>query len=231
MNIGAFFSGGIDPYWPHCILIGVTLLGSAAVTWGLIRESERFWTLTNLLIVGGVIIEAICTILLFGFDEGISNAQQSKIIGLETRIAPRVLTEDQYAAIQALRGKVDTVFVLSSPDSEPATFSAQLQQALVDAGVNVKPVPATAGSRFVGTSICSPDKEDAHKSPLWIAFSAIGLQPNICKPEDFGLPSLPPNGAPLVVIGERPPFFPNGAPKSLRFRIYPEFGKPAAGHP
>ena len=67
-----------------------------AVAWGIIRESERFWSLTTLLVVVGVAVEAICTILLFGFDEGITSAlqstndvQQSRIIELTARIAPR----------------------------------------------------------------------------------------------------------------------------------------------
>jgi hypothetical protein len=167
-------------------------------------------------VIGGVAIEAVCTLLLFGFDEGISSAQQSKIIALETRIAPRILTSEQYDVIKSLRGKVLAVSVLASPDVEPAMFSAQLQAALVDAGVAVTPVPAGPGSRFVGAQLCLPGDEDPKRNPLWKVLADVGMGPGECSIKA-------PKDIPLIVVGERLPFFPNGTPKSFRMLSYPGF--------
>jgi hypothetical protein len=77
--MGGFFSGEMASGWPHFWLLTVSVLGSAAVAWGIIREAEKVWSLTTLLVVGGVFVEAICTLLLFGFDEGISSKQEKTI--------------------------------------------------------------------------------------------------------------------------------------------------------
>jgi hypothetical protein len=99
--MGGFFSGEMSPGWPHFWLLTVSVLGSAAVAWGIIREAEKVWSLTTLLVVGGVAVEAICTLLLFDFDEGISSkqqktieAQRDQIISLERQIAPRRFSPD-----------------------------------------------------------------------------------------------------------------------------------------
>src|SRR5277367_5267498 len=92
--MSTFFSGSLDPFWPHVILLSVAILASFAVAIGIVMESPK-WSVANALVVGGVALEAICTLLLFGFDEGISNAQQSKIIALETKLAPRSLNIEQ----------------------------------------------------------------------------------------------------------------------------------------
>ena len=94
-----FFSGGVDSTWPHIILLSVTVLASFAVAAGIIFESPKYsetiHRVATRLVIGGVAVEAVCTIFLFVFDEGISNAQQSKIIALEMRLAPRSLTAEQ----------------------------------------------------------------------------------------------------------------------------------------
>lgn len=81
--VSRFILGGMEPFWPHVFLLSLSVVASLAVGAGIIFERPKyppsvhrvaFW-----LVVGGVIIEAICTIFLFVFDEGISNAQQSKI--------------------------------------------------------------------------------------------------------------------------------------------------------
>jgi hypothetical protein len=97
--ITRFWSGGFEPFWPHVVLLSLSVLASIAVGVGIIFERPKyskavhraaFW-----LIVGGIGIEAICTIFLFVFDEGISGAQQSTIIALEERLASRWITDDQ----------------------------------------------------------------------------------------------------------------------------------------
>jgi hypothetical protein len=94
MHISTFFSGEVSSFWPHAVLLTTSVLASGAVAWGIIREAENLWSLTTLLVVGGVALEAICTLFLFGFDEGISKAQQSKIIALERQLAPRSITAE-----------------------------------------------------------------------------------------------------------------------------------------
>jgi len=135
MNVGSLFSGEVAPYWPHLVFIGVSLLGAAAVTWGLVREADKFWSLTNLLIIGGVVLEAICTILLFRFDEGISDTQQSKIIALETRLAPRSLSNAQIASLgEVMKAFPKFSFDVSGSDREPLDFGIQIASALKLAG-------------------------------------------------------------------------------------------------
>jgi hypothetical protein len=51
------------------------------------------------LVILGVVIEALFTFALLTFDEGVSHKQQSKIIALETEIAPRRLTGDECHAV------------------------------------------------------------------------------------------------------------------------------------
>jgi len=158
MNIiGGFFSGEVAPGWPHFWLLTITVIGSAAVAWGIIREAERVWSLTTLLVVGGVSVEAICTLLLFGFDEGISgkqqstiNTQQLKIIALETELAPRTLTPSQQQKIaDALKDQAKPNFAFSIFGApEPAKFMADIASSLELAGWNWVSYPAQTWPRY-----------------------------------------------------------------------------------
>lgn len=94
--MSGFFSGSVDVFLPHVVFLTVAAVASFAVAAGIVLENPK-WSLANVLVIGGVAIEAICTFLLFGFDEGISAAQQSKIVTLETRLAPRQLDDRQMA--------------------------------------------------------------------------------------------------------------------------------------
>ncbi|HZR74543.1 hypothetical protein [Bradyrhizobium sp.] len=92
-----------------------------------------FW-----LVVVGIGFEAVCTIFLFVFDEGISNAQQRKIeadqrkiIALENKLAARALSSDQSAMIVSRlskaaqdAGKISYVF--SATDDEEISFAIDL---------------------------------------------------------------------------------------------------------
>jgi hypothetical protein len=80
--IGQFFSGGVDPAMPHLLLILAVVVGGFAVGAGIIWEAARsghLWTLPTALVFLGVVVEAAATIILFEFDEGISQSQQSTI--------------------------------------------------------------------------------------------------------------------------------------------------------
>jgi hypothetical protein len=104
--MSGFFSGGVDPLWPHIILLSIAIVASASVAFGIVLENPK-WSVANVLVVGGVAIEAVGTILLFGFDEGISNAQQSTIVAQQSEIirltTPRNLSP---AAVQRVASKV-----------------------------------------------------------------------------------------------------------------------------
>jgi hypothetical protein len=134
-----------------------------------------FWKIlsghiANVLVIGGVAIEAVCTLLLFGFDEGISDIQQRKITQLEQ---PRHLSGEQkgrIAEVTKLHPSVTFVTVTTS-ENESWSFvmeiAAELKSdgwnwaACVDAnGRGLKPLdprPSSCQSILVGVQINAPD--------------------------------------------------------------------------
>jgi hypothetical protein len=146
--------------------------GSVAVAWGIIREAEKVWSLTTLLVVGGVAVEAICTLLLFGFDEGLSSKQQTtievqrdQIISLERQIAPcRFSPDDQKyfgSWLSSFKGR--SVRVTSYMlDFEAAFFGQEIIQGLREGGI--MPVSsllcdAPIGAIVVGVHVCGRDTD------------------------------------------------------------------------
>jgi hypothetical protein len=130
-----FLSGTADPFWPHVILLSVSVLASFAVGAGIILESPKYSESIHRVAVGlviaGVVVEAACTIFLFVFDEGISSAQQLKIIALETRLAPRTLSDPEVAEIAAklsLFGGQE--FTIGTYDGEAASLARRLRVVL-----------------------------------------------------------------------------------------------------
>jgi hypothetical protein len=115
-----FTSGAFDPTWPHFLLIGGSLVGGALVGLGVILEAHKIFSLPTLSVFIGIVLEAICTLLLFTFDEGISKAQTDKIITLEERIAPRNLSPSQQQKIaDSLRQFSDVQFVTVTYPTDP----------------------------------------------------------------------------------------------------------------
>ncbi len=140
--ISGFLSGMVDPLWPHVCLLSFSVAASVAVGAGIIFErpkySESIHRVAFWLVVVGIVVEAVCTIFLFVFDEGISSAQQSKIIALETQIAPRWLNPDQQKSLKALLAKYPgrTVHVSSyMQDTEGALFAEQILRIVSEAGL------------------------------------------------------------------------------------------------
>ena len=213
----------------HGLLLGGDIIATIIVGWGILWEapsqSERRHRIAMWLVIWGIMAETVCSLSLFAFDEGISQAQQGKIIALESQLSPRVLTKEQSGAIwSALIGKTKTVSVMSSPDTEPAYFSAQLQEAIYEAGVAINPIGADPGGRWVGIQICLPSNEDAKDSPIWEAFSSAGLDPGKCSFDDVA--ESVPRDIPLIIVGERKIFWPNGEPNPPpKIRVYPELAK------
>lgn len=93
-----FFGGTLDPTWPHAILVAGSILGGALVGLGVILKALKIFSVPVAAVFVGVVIEAACTLLLFGFDEGASGAQQPQIIARENA---RHLDDDQQAAFVA----------------------------------------------------------------------------------------------------------------------------------
>jgi hypothetical protein len=130
----------MDAFWPHVILLSVSVLASFAVGAGIILESPEYPSLHRIatrLVIVGVVVEAACTIFLFVFDEGISNAQQEKIITLEKRLAARSLADEQISSIadrlkQFSGQEFDIVTYWKNPES--LGLANRLYDALLKAG-------------------------------------------------------------------------------------------------
>jgi hypothetical protein len=205
------------------LLIPAYVLATCGVVIGVYFERKKFSASTNdrgeKILLVSLATELLFGVLIFVVDARISTIQDNEIIALEERMAPRVVTDADRAAIGSLRGKVRAVSVISSPDVEPAMFSAQLQEAFFEAGIAVNPVPNSAEQRFVGTQLCLRANESMRANSLWKVLAAIGLNPGHCSLDSIA--ERVPKDVPLIIIGERPPFSPNGSPSSFRFRAYP----------
>jgi hypothetical protein len=147
--INQFFSGGVDPSTPHRVLILVTVAAGIAVGGGIVLDELRhgkFWSLPTILVVVGIAIEAGGTIALFEFDEGISHAQEEKIIFLETRLVSLLPREqlllgkprdDFISKIKSFAGQKVEVRFCKQPypvyDDEATTAAMQLASAMRNA--------------------------------------------------------------------------------------------------
>jgi hypothetical protein len=118
------------PFWPHFWLLSVSILASFAVAGGIIFESSEYSASTHRvakwLVIGGVAVEAVCTVSLFVFDERISGEQQSKIIVLETTLSPRVVEQAKAGAVLAKFPDMKFI-IFSNSDSEPQRAAAQIR--------------------------------------------------------------------------------------------------------
>jgi hypothetical protein len=136
--LSSVLSGTAEPFWPHVSLLSFSVLASIAVGAGIIFEGPKYPPSTHwvafMLVVVGITIEALCTIFLFVFDEEISSAQQSKIIKLETRLAPRHL-EQAAKLIARAKPFSGTKFAMSSGSSaETENFAIEIADASTTAG-------------------------------------------------------------------------------------------------
>lgn len=177
--MSGFFSGSFDPFWPHAILLTVAIAASFAVAAGIVMENPK-WSLANALVVGGVAIEAACTLLLFGFDEGISGKLQSKVViatdratdageALAEFMLPRSLSGEQQARLAKVAKLYPSLsFVtVANPESEPWSFVMGIATELKSDGWNwipcpggtlqpLDPRPASCASILVGVQINAP---------------------------------------------------------------------------
>jgi hypothetical protein len=149
--VSRFLSGDFEPFWPHVALLSLAVLSSIAVGGGIIFERPKyppsvhrvaFW-----LVVGGIAVEAVCTIFLFVFDEGISGAQQSKIIELEIKLQDATMRATSRRLMPGSAEQKELTSVMSKfvgmpvkimsygDDHEARTFTIELMRALNRAGL------------------------------------------------------------------------------------------------
>jgi hypothetical protein len=133
--LSAVLSGTAEPFWPHLVLISVSVAASFAVAGGIIFESPKYspaiHRIATSLVIGGVAVEALCMVCLFVVDEAISSAQQVKIIALETKLAPRSLSDAEVAEISGVLKKFDgQEFTVAGYDGEPASIASRVKHTL-----------------------------------------------------------------------------------------------------
>lgn len=134
--LSSVLAGTADPLWPHIILLSVSIIAAFTVGAGILFESPKYSAaiqrLATWLVLGGIAVESLCTVFLFVFDERISGAQQSKIIALETEIAPRrILPTDCQEIAESMRSQSGRVEIDSyAADLEGGILAWQISTCL-----------------------------------------------------------------------------------------------------
>jgi hypothetical protein len=130
----ALLAGDVDAI--RSALLYGAVAGGVIVAIGIIWEAGWKLNIPTSLVVVGVVLEAFCTIKLFVFDEGISGAQQtiivaeqSQIITLEKRLAPRSLSDEQQLSfVTALKGFAgQSVNIFAYREIEPWVLEDQIK--------------------------------------------------------------------------------------------------------
>jgi hypothetical protein len=196
----------------HMYLLAGDVLATWVVAAGILWEHgpADVRKVADRLVIWGVVAETLCSVALFTFDEGISAAQQSKIIALETQLAPRFLDKTQFDAIQSVKGKVKSVYVMPEASVEPQFLAYSLINALQYADVDVTILRSPQGMYGTGIEIWYPDEEYANghveKQALTKALFDAGLNPGSGNLK-YMLPELPmPRDTPVIFVGEKYPF-------------------------
>jgi hypothetical protein len=128
------FLSALNPYLLQAEIAAAVLLGI-----GIVYESNKYPTSVHesafWFVVIGVVLETIFSVLLFASEERIGSlqrdtieAQNTQIIALENRLAPRILSAD---AQREIVGKIKDITGISfavaiNPASEPISFALQL---------------------------------------------------------------------------------------------------------
>jgi hypothetical protein len=203
----------------HIYLLGGASLATIMVGAGIIWESGplEVHAIAHRLVIWGIVAETLCSIILFTFDEGISSAQQSKIIALETRIAPRVISKEQYEIFKQLSGKYAAINIASEANLEASTFSFQITAPLSDAGISVHIYSVRPGAQWTGILVAMENvPNNPSDEPLLKAMSDAKLSVGWGK--FWNMAPTAPHDIPLILVGE----------KSVQYAEPPYFGKPKA---
>src|SRR5258708_22547332 len=137
------------------------VFSTIGVTVGVYWENEKFdkakqnrgWKL----LIWSLAFDTLFTVMIFGIDGWISQSQRDEIIVLETKLAPRVLTnEQQDTLLEALRPFAKQQYALSvAAGSEPVALLCTIQGVLKKAEWNLE---ALGNSLHVDPS-CADGKE------------------------------------------------------------------------
>ena len=190
--LNSFFSGDVDPLWPHIVLLTASVLASFAVGGGIIFESPKYseavHRVATKLVIIGVVVEAICTIVLFVFDEGISSkqqstieAQQKKVIALEERLAARTISKSQSTEMIVRLSRFAGQQFQVSPypdDQESIDAGNQIAAVLKKAGWIQLPLAENVigpASVIAGVQIVALPAQKAAKDALIVALIANGI--------------------------------------------------------
>jgi hypothetical protein len=155
------------------IFIPLFLLGTLFVIVGVFMERDGLperivawgWTI----LIWGLTIELFASIGQLAIDgeignrqrseiitlEGISSAQQSKIISLEKQASARVLDRKQYNALLSVKGKIKSVNIMPEAALEPGGFAGWIAGALQKADVSVHFL-SSGGAYMTGITILYP---------------------------------------------------------------------------
>jgi len=132
-----------------------------------------------------------------------TEALRGENLKLRDRVAPRVLSKEQYDAIQTLRGKVSAVSVIEETNNETAIFAMQLLSAFDNAGIKVKIFPSRPGAVWTGILLVLPETvTDRTNHPLVKTFREIGLYGGDGSLAGYMDPDIP-KDVPLILIGEK----------------------------
>lgn len=199
----------------HVYLLAGDVLATIAVGAGIVWEhgTPDVRAVANRLVIWGVVAETLCSVALFSFDETVSSAQQSKIIALETEIAPRKLTKEQYDALQSLKGRMSRINVSTETDWETWSFATQIAGALADAGIRA-PIfvrrsylaHTTVNMLYDRYAFSNPFGAPTRGEPLASVLKDAGLLigGGIVDQLPFDLADAPKDD-PMIIVGGKPP--------------------------
>jgi hypothetical protein len=220
----------------HVYLLGCEVLATIALGFGIVWESNdappQMHPLARKMVLMACVAETVCSVALFSFDEIISLAQQNiieaqgnKIIVLETRLAPRLLTAEQIARIaEKIKpfGKMPFDMSVAPGDPEAMTALGMISQSLTLGGwdwtefnhpngpfMTVYSIPGlpNIGEGLVASGIdilVHPDHESslfAAAKALSDALNAEGLAANARVAELAGIPN---HNTIHVGVGKKP---------------------------
>ncbi len=221
-TFNGLISGTLNSYWTHFWLLAGAFILEIIVGVGIALEANwpmsRRQIIATGLVIGGIILGIMFTLGLFIFDEAISSTQQQKIIALETELAPRNWTKEQFDALQTLKGKLPGVGIAwERYCTECMQYAELIQIALHEAGAQIYQDPSYdpgALSSDTGIELILPVTADLSSDPIVAAFKAAGLNP-MTRHHVVEFSTIK-TDIPVVVVGER-------YRRYIRFPYYPNY--------
>jgi hypothetical protein len=195
-------------------LLGGDVLATLAVGFGIVWEGGPMEVhhVAHRLVIWGVIVETLCSVALFTFDEGINSVQQTKILALEAR----PWSKANFDALQKLKGKVTDVGVYSERGCiECGLFAWHIELALHAAGVRLYADDSIDWMRGTGIMVRLPKGSDLANNPLFVALRDAGLNPGVGFHNETAWSPVR-TDIPVIFVGEKFPllaefpFFPSG---------------------